>query len=268
MPNSDSLSVIAQGQLIQTVDTGRAATDRFKMLAADRTLFDSRLADLTQKDNDTALTESNRAGGSGKARDALNQLNVLLRDGYKGIAGIRSSTISDAQRLEVFTAYGWASGKLGELGDARVLGLARLALSSDLNIEKPEWEYAAALKTEIAAQLAIFDANADDRTGGDRMEATKARNTALDLFLTMLSRCRHFLCSASDDIDNRRNCAAADSRSARIGPRNRPRRPLRPRLRPRSRPRNFSQVVARKGVPLKPPLVRATTRFENSLGGI
>jgi hypothetical protein len=201
MPNSDSLRAIAQGGLIQTVDDGRAATDRFKLLAADRTLFNTRLADLAEKDNATALTESNRAGGSAAARAALKALEALLHDGYHGIKAIRGTKITDGERLEVYTAYGWAGGNLGEFNDARTLGLARLALDDDLDLEKPEWEYAADLKTDIAAQLAIFDAEAEDRTGGDRMEATKARNAALELFQAMLSRVRHYLCSASDDVD-------------------------------------------------------------------
>lgn len=71
MPNSNSLASTAQGQLAQIVDTARCADDRHKMLPDDRTLFDARLAALLESDNDTALTESNRAGGSGKARDAL-----------------------------------------------------------------------------------------------------------------------------------------------------------------------------------------------------
>ncbi len=201
MPNSDSLQAIAQGRLIQTVDDKRAATDRFKLLPADRTLFNTRLDDLSAKDNDTALTESNRAGGSGAARAALNRMEVLLHEGYNAITAIRSTKITEAERLEVYTAYGWSGGNLGEFNDARTLGLARLALASDLDIEKPEWEYAADLKADLAAQLAIFDAKADDRTGGDRMEATKQRDKALELFQTMLSRVRHYLCSASDDVD-------------------------------------------------------------------
>jgi hypothetical protein len=201
MPNEDSLSAIAQGRLIQTVDSGRAIGDRHKMLAEDRTLFDTRLDDLTSRDNDTALTESNRAGSSAKARASLTSLKQSLHDGYNGIAAIRSSTISDAQRLEVFTAYGWASGLIGEFNDSRILGLARLAIDEDLDIENPAWMYSIELRAEITAQLAIFDANADDRTGGERMEATNARNKAADLFHASLARYRYFICSASDELD-------------------------------------------------------------------
>ncbi len=171
------------------------------MLKDDRVLFDSRLSILTEADNNTALTSSNRAGSSGAARAALTKLTQLLHDGYNGIAAIRSSTITEAERLEVFTAYGWASGNIGDFNDARILGLTRLALDDDLDIEKEEWKYAADLQAEIAAQLAIFEANADDRTGGERMEATKQRNRALELFRLMLSRYRYYLCSASDDVD-------------------------------------------------------------------
>lgn len=201
MPNSDSLRAIAQGELIQTVDTEAEADSRFKLLAADRALFDERLASLAAVDNDTALTESNRAGGSAEARAALDRLKTLLRDGYNGIKAIRSSSITEGKRLEVFTAYGWASGNIGVFNDARTLGLARLALDDDLDIDNPAWEYAADLQTDITAQLAVFNDNADDRTGGDRMEATKLRNDAMDLFEKMLSRVRHYLCSASDEVD-------------------------------------------------------------------
>ncbi|HEX3816775.1 MAG TPA: hypothetical protein VHW03_00640, partial [Chthoniobacterales bacterium] len=183
------------------VDTGRAAGDRFKMIAGDRALFDTRLAALSHADNDVALTESNRAGGSGKARDALDKLKGLLHDGYNGITAIRSSTISEAQRLEVYTAYGWASGNIGTFDDARILGLSRLGISDDIDLENPAWEYAADLKADISAQLEIFNNNADDRTAGNRAEATKTRDAALVLFQKSLSRYRHYLASGSDDLD-------------------------------------------------------------------
>ncbi len=201
MPNATSIQSISQGRLIQIVDTPRTATDLFKLPVAFRTQFDASLKTLEDADNDTALTESNRAGGSGAARTALDQLEVLLRDGYNGIKGIRSSTITDDQRLEVYTTYGWTSGNLGTFNDARVLGLARLCLADDLEIENPAWEVAADLKAEIAAQLAIFDANADDRTGGERMLATKARDKALKEFDIYLARVRFYLCFASMDTD-------------------------------------------------------------------
>jgi len=199
MPNALSLSAIAQGRLIQIVDDGKAAGARDKLI--DRAEFDARLQKLDDSDNSTALTESNRAGGSAAARTALDALKVLARDGYNGIASIPSFTISDGQRLEVFTAYGWSSGNIGIINDTRALGLCRLALADDLDIEKPEWEYSAALKSAITAQLAIFEANADDRTGGERMAATRARNEDLDLFSISLSKAWYFLCSATDDTD-------------------------------------------------------------------
>jgi len=160
-----------------------------------------RLQALEDADNDTALTESNRADGSAAGRGALDTLQVLARDGYNFIRSVPSFTISEGERLEVFTAYGWSGGLIGEINDARALGLCRLALADDLDIEKPEWEYSAALKAAMTAQLAIFEANVDDRTGGERMLATKTRNTALEAFNTMLSRVWHFLCSATDDTD-------------------------------------------------------------------
>lgn len=156
---------------------------------------------MEDADNDTALTESDRAGGSAAARDAITALKVLAHDGYNGIEALPSFSISRGEKLEVFTAYGWSAGHLGIFSDARTIGLCRLAVSGDVELDKPEWAYSAALQAEIIKQLALYDANADDRTAGERMSATKIRNEAQDLFETSLSRVWHFLCSATDDID-------------------------------------------------------------------
>ena len=95
MPNAGSLSAIAVGHLTQTVDSERAAGDRFKLPEFLRANLDEKLAALEASDSHTALTESDRTGGSSKAREALDQMETLLRDGYNGIKAIRSSTISD-----------------------------------------------------------------------------------------------------------------------------------------------------------------------------
>src|SRR5438067_2307152 len=157
MPNAGSLSAIAVGHLTQTVDSERAAGDRFKLPEFLRANLDEKLAALEASDSHTALTESDRTGGSSKAREALDQMETLLRDGYNGIKAIRSATISDGERMGVFTTYGWVGGKLGTFNDARIIGLARLAVREDVGITNPEWLYDPELVQAIKDQLAIFD---------------------------------------------------------------------------------------------------------------
>ena len=200
MPNAESLAAIGQMHLVQTVDDARAKGDPFSLPAWLRTQLDDDLAALEEADTNTALTESNRAGGSGAARDALTALADLLREGYKFIDAIRAANISDAQRLEVFTAYGWVSGNLGRFNDARVIGLSRLAVADHSDIEK-DFQYPADLVKDITAQLKIFDANADAATGGDRAKATRVRDNLLTAAGVTLSQVRFYYCSASRDTD-------------------------------------------------------------------
>jgi hypothetical protein len=200
MPNADSLSAIAQMHLIQSVDTSRDAADVFKLPTRLRTQVDTDLGVLDAADSNTALTESDRAGGSAAARQALDRLQELSKEGFNYITAIRSTQITDAQRLEVYTAYGFAGGKLGRFNDARILGLSRLALQAHSNLQSA-WRYQADLVTDITAQLAVYDANAEVATGGEREKATRARDAALEDAQSTLAQTRFYYCSASRDTD-------------------------------------------------------------------
>jgi hypothetical protein len=207
MPNEQSLAALAQLQLVQTVDDDRATGDVFKLPAWLRGQVDADFTALDAADNATALTESDRAGTSGAARDALTKLQEFLRDGYRHIDAIRTSAITDAQRLVVFTAYGWVGGMLGRFGDARVIGLTRLGVKAKPGLQ-PAWLYPADLIADLTAQLAIFDTNASSALGADRIEATRIRNAKLDLAETTLAQVRFFYCSASRDTDQTPELAA------------------------------------------------------------
>ena len=200
MPNTESLSTIAQMHLVKTVDTARAAGDVFKLPALLRTQHDADLDGLETADSSTALTEGDRAGGSAAARNALTKLQGFLKEGYNFITAIRASQITDAQRLEVFTEYGWAGGLMGRMNDGRVIGLARLAVQAHPGIG-PNFCYPADLVADLAAQLAVFDANAKIATGGDRAAATHLRDAKLDLANTSLAQVRFYYCSATRDTD-------------------------------------------------------------------
>jgi hypothetical protein len=207
MPNEQSLAALAQLQLVQTVDGQRAAADTFKLPAWLRTQLDADFTALDDADNATALAKSDRAGASGLARDALTKLEEFLRDGYRHIDAIRTSAITDAQRLVVFTAYGWAGGMLGRFGDARVISLARLGVKAKPGLQAA-WLYPTDLVADLTAQLAVFDANASSALGADRIEATRIRNAKLDLAETTLAQVRFHYCSASRDTDQTPELAA------------------------------------------------------------
>ena len=201
MPNVFVLEQIELAELAQSVDDGRLAADPFKLPGALRTLLNTRLADLQAKDAATLLTEGGRATAAANVRTALDQLTTLLRDGYNFINGIGSFSISPADRLGVFTAYGWESGLIGEFTDARVEALANQAITATPSIPNPAHAYPAALLTLITAQLAIVNANQPIATGGTAQAATAARDLALDLLQTTNDRVRFWYCSASDDED-------------------------------------------------------------------
>jgi len=137
------------------------------------------------------------AGASTKVRDALDTLKVLVGQGHDFIQGIFG--ISPGDRLMVFTSYGWVGGLVGDYTDQRVESLANLAAS----YVPPDaaWQYPAALRAAIAAQLAIVNANQPLATGGVSEAATTARDAALALLENIESRVRFFYCSASSVLD-------------------------------------------------------------------
>lgn len=201
MPNQTSLEQIELAELTQTVDDGRVAADPFKLPTALRTLLDTRLADLKAKDAATLTSEGDRATASANVRAALDQLQTLLRDGYNFVQGLGSFAITDADRIGLFTAYGWESGLVGAFSDARIESLANQAITVTPTIADATHRYPAALLTLITAQLAIVNTNQPIATGGSAQAATDARDAALALLLLINARVRFFYCSASDDLD-------------------------------------------------------------------
>lgn len=200
MENSEAIAIIAQMHLVKSVDSARAAGDVFKLPTFLRSQHDADLAALESADTTTALAEGDRAGGSVAVRAALSRMEVLLKEGYNFIKAIRSSAISEASRLEVFTAYGWAGGKMGRFDDSRVVSLARLGVTAHPGLQAA-WCYAADLVTDLTAQLAVFDAKAVVSTGGGRESATRAREEKMELAKQTLAQVRFYYCCASRDID-------------------------------------------------------------------
>ncbi len=197
MPNQESLEARETLELIVAVDDGRAAADPFKLLTSQRTSVNTAQTDLVTTDTATSTAAGAAAGASKKVRDALDTLRGLLGQGHDFIQGIFG--ISAGDRLMVFTSYGWEGGLVGDFTDDRIESLANLAAS----YVPPDaaWQYPAALRTAIAAQLAIVNANQPLATGGASEAATLARDVSLDKAQTVIARVRFFYCSASDDTD-------------------------------------------------------------------
>ena len=201
MPNQTSLEQIELAELTQAVDDARAATDPFKLIAATRTSLNDRVTDLKAKDAATLTTEAGRATASANVRTALDQLRTLLKDGFNFVQGLGSFAITDANRLGVFTAYGWESSLVGDVTDARLESLANQALTATPGIADPAHRYPAALLALITTQLGLVNTNQPLATGGSAQAATDARDAALDLLLLINARVRFFYCNASDDLD-------------------------------------------------------------------
>jgi hypothetical protein len=200
MPNAESLAAVSQGRLVQNVDDQRAEGDNFKLPVFLRPDVNAGLIALETADNDTVLTESDRTGGSAAARGAIDAIKELLRNAHSGIKAIPGTQINAGQRLEVFTAYGWSGGKLGKLGDARVIGLARLGVQKHSEVPAGS-KYNAEIVAGLTAQLAIFDKNVDSSKVGNREAATRKRDQALEAFKVLLARVRFYYCCVSAEAD-------------------------------------------------------------------
>jgi len=140
--------------------------------------------------------KSTRSGKSAAARAELEKLEELVREGYRGITALRSSVITDWQRREVFSAYGWTGGLLGKFPDSRVISLARMG-ARDQEQLAPEFRYAPGLIADLRTTLAVFDAVEPETTTGGREAAIRQRNLALSAAMETLSQVRHSYCAAS-----------------------------------------------------------------------
>jgi hypothetical protein len=203
MPSLESSEIISRLQTVITVDNGRAAASPFKLPTSLREDAVADLAALIATETDTDPAEGARVGASAAKRAALTELERQLRGGHRGIAALDEETITEGQRLQVFTSYGWESGELGLFPDARVLAMARLAptVSAAEAGGNAGWLYTAARLGRIAAQLAIIDALESTASGADRQAATLRRDTARELAGGTLLRVRFFYCSATRDVD-------------------------------------------------------------------
>jgi hypothetical protein len=204
MADQATLDAIETGELIIQVDTGRPAGDPFKLVASLETTVATRLADTKAKHAAVVMTESATVGASEQRKQALARLDELLHNGYNAIGAVPSDDLSDAQRLQVYTAYGWDGGQIGDMSTAsRIETLANLAVTATADATVPAaGKYPATLVTRISNWLGILDGASVLATGGDAQTLRQARNDARDTLEDAISRVRSAYCSASDDGDS------------------------------------------------------------------
>jgi hypothetical protein len=203
---------LAQGKLVVAVDSTRPGSDPFKLPTSLLAVIQSGIDTLESGDTGTHQAEGNRAEASATARAAFDKLEAVLRMGYTGIQGIVGTElladgITPADRLGVFTTYGWEKSQLGRFNDERLLVLGELALQGATTIANPAWRYADTLTPIIQSQLDIIEAEEPSATGGGRQVSVAARTTLGEKLSTALSRARFHYCAASDDLDTTKELA-------------------------------------------------------------
>lgn len=204
-------------ELTQSVDDSRDPGDPFLLSSETRTTLNTRLANAVATDAVTSMAEGDRATASGNVRTALENLDRLLHDGYNHIKAVPSFNISDADRLGLFTSYGWSQGLLGRFGDDRIESLANQAVATTPTVSDPAWRYPDALMTAITTELATLNANQPLATTGSRQQAIDNRDAALESLRLINARVRFFYCSASDLVDTTPELARI-GRQPRRGP--------------------------------------------------
>lgn len=199
MATEKSIAVIAQLGLIQSVDSQRPFPgDHWRLPDWLRQQVQHDLTALEESDAATVLSEGERTGCSGGSRAAIEELEGLLRDAYRGIGAIRRTAITDAQRSEVYASYGWARGLLGRLSPDRIVALARLGVRKHPNVS-PEFQYPPELAADMTRALATYDAFVAKAGTGARETATSERNANLLAARQTLRQVRHWYCAASRD---------------------------------------------------------------------
>lgn len=148
---------LAKGKLILSVDATRPPGDTFKLPTSLAGTLKEEISNLKQASGSLASFRPT-GGGHDPLRTAFDKLEASLRRGHAGISAIigRSllpSGISDTDRLAIFTAYGWGSGRVGNLSDSRLLLLGELALQGETNVANRDWRYPAKLVQLIREQL-------------------------------------------------------------------------------------------------------------------
>ncbi|MBC7818664.1 MAG: hypothetical protein IAG10_17380 [Planctomycetaceae bacterium] len=120
MANMAVLEEIEKAELILAVDTTQPPPSRSKLLATDRAEPIARSAAWKASNAATLSTGGTQITAQGTMRAGFDLLTARLRDGFNFIKAIPGYEITEPERDGLFTTYGWESGVIGDLPDARV----------------------------------------------------------------------------------------------------------------------------------------------------
>ncbi len=201
MANMAVLEEIEKAELILAVDATRPSPSRFKLLATDRAELIVRLASPKSSNTATLSSGGTQITVRRTMRAVFDPLTARLHDGFNFIKAIPGFEITEPERQGLFTTYGWESGVIGELPDARVEFLANQAITVTQTISNPAWRYADNLLTHITTQLGIVNVNQPLVQGGTVQGVFDQRDLDSAKLKTMNDRVRFFYCSASDEKD-------------------------------------------------------------------
>jgi len=196
MALQEVVNVAAQLSQIQAADDRLPADDRHKLAPWLRQQVNDDFAALTKSDSVTATTEVERSGKSDELRILLEQMELLVRDGYNGIGAIRYTHITEAERKAVYAAYGWTDGLLGRLTEDRIVSLARMGILQPTQVAASH-RYSAGLVSDLKKALVAYDKMVPASATGPREAAVQVRNLKLEAAEQTLAQVRYWYFAAS-----------------------------------------------------------------------
>lgn len=202
MPTIKMNALVLVAQRIQKVDDIRDGADAFKLPSLLRDALDTRLAEVLSYDAQQQNMGATRKRSVAARREAIQKLAEFLRDGFRFLQGIPRYELSDTDRDAALGAYGWQGGQLGSLKtDARVLSLARQAISATATVQPVNARYPATLVVHVQSELDAIAASEGNVGVGGRQQATRSRNESMELLQKIVARVRFYYCAMSDDTD-------------------------------------------------------------------
>ena len=202
VPKDDTEAMIRIAKKVQTVDSARAESDPFKLPFFLREDLYQRLESTEDIMPSTTSAEGKRLGASSSLKTAFEELQSLLKEGFRLVQATPRFQATEAQKVAALTVYGWTGAKLGVLSErTRVLTLARLALQETARITPETVRYPLPLVEQIQKQVTIIEQQEAAAAPGGRQTAVQNRNEARSLLRKALRRVRHYYCCASDSAD-------------------------------------------------------------------
>ena len=212
MSSKRALEALETLQLAVNLNVTRPPADPFLFAPAFANTAQTRMMALSSAIMAASFAEGDRAGASGICRACLDALEKTHRAGWWFLSGLLPEfipvpagdppNISDSVRLQQFERYGFPSGEVGEMNDARTEEMARISGSAaTTGVANPAWHYPQVLLDFISTHYQILQAHQGLATGGSRQVAIAAVNTALESGEDMIARIRGVYIAASDDGD-------------------------------------------------------------------